>query len=125
MRLLVARLGWSSFNWQGLPTEFNEQTVKLYSKDVNEATMNYIRKNGYGHEWWNFDDNFCKHFKLTTGKCDEAYYYGTIPRSVNGMRRKLREALEEKDEELMIFFISRDPTTLQMKLVGIYCHAKH
>ena len=122
MRVLLARLGWSSFNWRGLPDKPTQDEVKLYSNDVQNATMEYIRVNGHGHEWWNFDENFCKHFDLPN--CDSDYYYGTVPRSSRGMRRELREALKG-DEDLLVFFISRDPKAYQMKLVGIYCHARY
>ena len=84
--------------------------------------MEYIRINGIGHEWWNFDEKFCEHFELPD--CDVNYYYGTVPRNLRGLRRALREELKE-DEDLLVFFISRDYTTYQMKLVGIYCHARY
>ncbi|MHA1609416.1 MAG: hypothetical protein ACTSUJ_05355 [Candidatus Njordarchaeales archaeon] len=127
MRILLARLGWSSFDWKGLPETPTQKEIDLYSKDVKNATMEFIRENGYGGEWWNFDERFCRHFYLED--CDEGYYYGNVPRGLRGLRRKLRDELMERlrrgneREDLIIIFVSRDPTTYQMKLVGIYCDA--
>jgi len=125
MRLLLARLGWSSFNWRGLPERASEDDVLRYSSDVKRATMSFIRTRGYGVEWWNFDEDFCKHFKFHG--CEEKYYYGNVPRGSQRIEQSLREDPTFKEEDLMILFISRDTSSrdYRMKLVGVYCDARY
>lgn len=120
--LLLARLAWSSFDWKGLTRNPNPHDINKYSDDVTHATMTYVREHGYGHEWWNFDSEFCKHFEYEN--CEAGYYYGTVPRSTGGIPTRLRTAIK-KDAELVILFISWDPSDGYMKIIGAYVDATY
>ena len=126
LRLVVAKLAWSSFDWKGLPSAselVGGDVVRLYERDVVNATMGYVRDYGVGIEWWNFDDEFCSHFRLDNCKGD--FYYGSVPRGKNGIQRKLRDLLLDRGEELLVFFISMDYRDYSMKLIGVYCCAEY
>lgn len=122
--LLLARLAWSSFSWKGPPVGSQKsEDYDKYREDVEYATMKYVRDNGFGHEWWNFDERFCDHFILENLECSQEYYYGTVPRSDSGIPTNLRDKLKNRND-LIIFFISWDLDTGEMKFVGAYVNAE-
>ena len=99
---LVWRLAWCSNGYRGWDDLLYREWL-FYGRC---SGFGYVKRYGFGHEWWNFYEGFSKE-----------YYYGYAPPIHTLKPTKFRDGG-------IILFISTPPQTRKWYLVGIYGQAK-
>ena len=94
---IVSKIAWSHNQWRGACEEdFNRR---------KEYGFKFVQLLGYGHEFWNFYENF-----------DDERYYG----SPSHVMSKSGEIPNFSDRDGLIVFISKNPEDRKQYFIGFY-----
>lgn len=98
MKICVVKWAWSSNDWQGF-----DPNSSYYKDDVTKSSYDFVNKEGYAYEWW----NFCER---------EEYYYIHLPteRDRTGLKNVINS-----DRSNVVFVISKNINTNDMCLIAI------